>query len=265
MLLTVSFLTACENGGKTSLYEAGESTTLETDKSPLELSAKEVFFAFIDKVSKLNSYEITADGVSETKVLFIDATQKVQAGTIKNGDEYYSYNKTDSTFVHTRFCAFFKAGKVVYDEKNVEPKSLTVKSDNEYRKTYGVLPLDKALNGFIINEENIISAEKVSENVDDTISYKITLDGNKAGANVQKQMKKFGGLNTYPDFKKACFVLVIKNDWTPVSLTSDFSYVISASFVSDATCNEKVTYSYSKINDVVQIPNRDTFLEKLEK
>lgn len=256
-------LSACNHGGVNSLYNSGTSDGFITDKPPLELSPKEVFLAFIEKAGSLSSYEISAEGTSTAKVLFLDVTQNVKSGTVKKDGEYFTYNKSDSKFVHTSFCAFFKDGKVAYDENNTEPKSLTVKTESEYREIYGVLPSDKSLNGFIINEQNIISAEKLSENLDGTISYKITLDGNKAGANVQKQMKKFGDLNSYPDFKQTCFILVVKNDWTPVSLSTDFSYVISASFVSNTTCTEHVTYSYSKINGVDEIPNRNSFINAL--
>lgn len=205
---------------------------------------------FIAKLNEYNSYNAITSGKTIANVFGIDVNQSIEVNVIK-GTYSYLLNKSDSNMQHTIHTAYYYEDKVLCsDVKSIE--NMNKYSLEEYLSIYGTYPFDKAIEGYSIANGAIktITRTKVEDN------YKLSLvfDKELSTNNVKIQMKKFGGLDDYPIFKEDISMdIVVKNDFTPISLNLSSHYV--AKKIMDSDCKQNYIVTYSKFNEEIDIPN----------
>ncbi len=243
--------------GDETIETAGESTRLTTSKSPDELDAYNVAYAFIDKQDKLTSYELLTTGETVATKGIITYTQEIENLEIKHGDEYFQQAISSSSLVNMSHQAFVKGDSVAY--RNATSGDISTATKAEYKSVYGISPDDAAIGGYIFNADTIVYAELVSENADGSYTYRYVLDGDTAGANAKLQMKEYGGLSGYPVFSDLTLTLTINSDWTPICITTAAEYTISKSVLGEMSCTQNLNCVYSNVNGDVAIPDTEAF------
>lgn len=261
LMLSLSTLVfvGCANGNP--IETAGESTIIETVKtSPDKMNATDVAYAYLGKQKQFGSYKMETSGTTKAEKGFIKYEQALYSTTLKNGNEYFQQSQSNSDFVKMSHQSFAKGDKIVY--RNALSGNLNVSAKKAYKEVYGISPDDVALGGYIMNAKSIKFAEKTAEK-DGILTYRFVLDGKEAGNNAVRQMKEFGGLNGYPVFESLTLYLTLKNDWTPVTLVVESKYNISINVLGNLSCTQKITSTFSKINEKVDIPDTVAFNEKI--
>lgn len=247
-----------QSSSATGLSSSSESTSSQTSSGPkkaseLPESEYNLFPSlYMDKVASLSSYKAITDGSSVASILFISVTQPINVTTIKGKEYNYLHNDSKSDKAQTDHEAFFKGDKAVYKDNHKSPNDYTKSSLTEYKEVFGIYPFDKSIEGYVINQETIKSVTKVEG---DNITYKITLDPEKATVNVVKQMKVFGDLDELPRFANIYLNVTVLDDFTPVSIYLDAWYT-SKKFLS-ADCHQTYTVTFSEIDQDITIPSID--------
>lgn len=244
-------LSACKE--EVPLETPGASTTLSTNKSPLELDAYSVAYAFLQKQTELTSYEIRTEGTTVANSA-VSYTQQIENLEIKHGDEYYQAANSSSALVKMVHQSFTKGEMVAY--RNAASGEIASATREDYKEIYGITPDDVGLGGYVVNSETLRYAERVEG---ESLTYRFVLDGEKAGINAKKQMKEFGSLKSYPTFSSLELLLTIEEDWTPVSLVTKATYDIEVAVLGKTACTQSITATYSAVNAEVSIPDSEAF------
>ncbi|MBO7078782.1 MAG: hypothetical protein J6W64_03120 [Bacilli bacterium] len=200
----------------------------------------EIPYVFIEKLSRISNYEKENIGQTNTKKI-IDYTQSIHDVYTSTDKEKHLITRSTSTLVKLYHEAYYKDDIVSYRDK--EKDEFVDVSTEEYKSIYGFLPYDKLLEGFILNDETIISVEKVED-----YKYKVSIDGEKAGAYVKIQMKKHGSLSDYPTFYKVEITISMKDDFSPIDISLHSEYQITKPLFGQADCIQDyvVTYKISE-------------------
>ncbi len=246
--------------------EAGESTTLVTDKAPDELTPENALFAFLQKQSELQSYRITTEGTAVADLM--GYTQEIHNITFKNGEDFLNQAKSESFLVDMEHQAFSKNGKVVW--RDSFDGEMNVAEKESYKKVYGFTADEITLGGYIINAKTLRYAT-LEKTEGDVLTYYFRLAGDQsldngtanesATAAVRLQAKAYGSLDNLPSYSDVDMRLTVKKDWTPVSYTSTCSYDCKKVF--DMNIVQTLTCTYSNVNETVVIPDAAKFNEKL--
>ncbi|MBO4286333.1 MAG: hypothetical protein J5880_03250, partial [Bacilli bacterium] len=181
------------------------------------------------------------------------ATQEINVTTIKNGEYSYLYNSSESSMYSSMHEAYYHNDKALYKDKGDEDYTLT--DLTTYLKTYGTYPFGNSIEGYKVTGEAITSVTKTSSD-NDTYTFTLVFDVNKATNNVKIQMKRFGGLDNYPSFKSISISITVKDDYTPVKLELASSYSVKK--IIPVNCDQKHTVTYSNFNEEIEIPNLDS-------
>lgn len=260
LLCFIIFL--CFTGCKKKESLKGEikevSKIIITEKNVEEFdNPKDIAYVFIEKLSKFSTYEFIYTGNVKAKKGIISYTQKIFSQTVKNNDEFYFSQNTESVLLSTSHQAFFKNNSVVYDS------DYKVVNKEAYIGEFGLAPDELVLAGYIINDDTIINAEKLN-NEGDGLTYRFVLDGERASPFMKVQMKAFGGLKSYPIFKELVITLKLRNDWVPESLSVNAEYKIDFPIIGEMECTQSLNGVYDKVNlNSVYVPNGEIYLEKL--
>ncbi len=248
--------------GETPTVESGSSTTLETNKSPDQLTPENAVYAFLQKQSELQSYKIVSEGSAVASLAGYE--QDIHNTTYKNGDDYLNEASSDSVLVKMKHQSFSKNGKVVY--RDAFEGDMKVAEKQDYIKVYGFTADDVTLGGYIINAKTLryVTLESTEG---DTFTYYLRLAGDQslesgaatesATAALRLQSKAYGSLDNLPAYSDVDIHLTVKKDWTPVSYTSSCSY--DAKKVFNMSVEQNITCTYSSVNEAVAIPDVDAF------
>lgn len=204
---------------------------------------------YYNKLAKLKSFKEVTKGQTVSTVLFVEVVQSIDVTVIKNNDYTYMTNISHSDMVHTEHLAYYHDSKALYKDNNEENYHL--KNLNSYLDKYGTYPLDKAIEGYIVNDTTIKTITKVSEG--DEHTFTLTLDPEKAPNNVKIQMKQFGGLDDYPSFSEITLAVTLHDDYTPIKVTVDTKY--KAKKVMETDCHQTYEVTFSNIDEEIEIPN----------
>lgn len=267
MVASIGFFAACTNnddndGGYVPVKADGQSTLLQTDKSPEELTPDEVIYSYLYKQSQFTSYKITTTGSTYASKGIINYTQNINNVSIKHGDEYFAESVSTSTFVNLTHQSFAKTvdgeAKIAY--RNSADGDISTATRAKYKEVYGVSPDDVALGGYIIND-NTVKSFSVDLSNKTQLVYTVVLkaDSDEGLGAMKAQMKQFGGLNSLPVFSDVKLTLTLKNDWTPVSLVTEASYAINIAVLGEMNCTQVLTATYSDVNGNVEIPDTQAF------
>ncbi len=248
-------LTSCTDT-KVPNVSAGKDTVITSMKTKIEdvKDVKEVIFASLGKLDSYTTYSksstnhiVAAGGLNKQ-----DSTSTMY----KNNDEYYTYSYSKSTWASVEHEALYKNDKVAYRNKKGEIKNATL---SDYVAVYGVSP-NKLLSGQIFNQETILYAELASKNNDDTYTYRLVLDKDKANASLIYQTKAFGGLKSYPEFTDHTqFSITVKSDYTPISYSYTAKYKVNVAILGNTTVSEECSATFSSFNSALTIPDADKF------
>lgn len=212
---------------------------------------------FLSKLNSFSSYKAVTSGQTITNFLGVKINQTIDVTVIKSN---YSYmlNESHSSMYSTVHTAYFYKQKVAFKNNKGDYQSSSL---NDYLSIYGTFPFDAAIEGYSISSGCLVNATKdvVNDN------YKITLEFDKDAStnNVKIQMKKFGGLGDYPKFKENTVMeIIVKEDYTPVSLTLKAHY--SAKKVIETDCKQEYTVTYSDFNEEIEVPNLNNVKQYFE-
>ena len=235
---------AASEGGDESAERTDDTETLSSIND-----INEIPYAYLRRFAEIDGYVAVTNGA--TVALGIE--QKIENRSIKKGDMYYTYAKSSSIFVKTEHTAYFYGDKAAYRDKKEEYKVADI---SDYLTEYGVYPATVGIEGYIINNETVLSVAR-SEEADNT--FIISLDGEKAGLRNKLQMKKHGDLADYPVFKSVALTIALNEDLSPVSVRVAAEYSVSYGFLGYVNCKQDYTVVYSEINGAVEIPSDEIF------
>lgn len=261
LLFSFCALSSCgSNVENNSNISTIESSVIITNKKVSEVKdIRQIAYAFIYKLHQFSSFVYKEQGQANAKAGFIGYTQNIKDQTIKKGDEYYFAQNSNSKLVNSEHHAYFYQNKVVYDN------DYKVTSLDVYLKEFGVSPLNLTLNGYVINDETILSCEKISQ-TDNIYKFRYILEADLSACMMKVQMKRFGGLSSYPIFSELSIELSLKDDWTPISICVDSKYAISIAIIGNMNCEQHLEGEFDKINDQsISIPDNDTYKKIIAK
>ena len=246
------FLSACSCGKKVEIPDAETAEKFSGTAEYVALSevkdGKIAAYIFMDEILKCEDYYYEKEGETKTTALILHVTQKISSRRIKRGNEYYVFDKSESSFMNTFHQALFSLGAVAYRDGE---KDKIIKADVEsYRAEYGVTPEMRTIEGFIVNEKTVLSSE-ISEKEDGSFEINLELDGNLGGYFVRTQMKKSGGLDDYPEFESVYITLCLNSDYFPIKTVIKSKYTAKKIFNND--CEQTLTAVYKK--EKAEIPD----------
>lgn len=274
---TALIVTGMNKKADVPIENAGQSTVLETDKSPAELTPREVAYAYIYKQGHFSSYKLQSSGQTVADILG-GYVQEVGDVGYKFGDEIYMRNVSTSKFATVDHEAFVKTVdgvcKVAYRDKGGEISVSERDGEKGYKSVYGISPDDNAIGGYIINDNTLKVAEHLTgegryaykEEYAGDLQYHFSIElGDKAvhdeaTAYAQLQMAEYGGLSAAPEFGSIDLYLTISEDWKPRELITHAVYGaeknigMSMSF----TCTQDITAVYTDVDALTENPIPDT-------
>ncbi len=256
-LMLVSF-SGCIRPDELDLPEVipGEDSIVnDLTLTPDKYSARMSVFAALGKLDSAKTYLSESHGKTVATKGVITYTQNIECNSVKNGNEFYTKSVSDSTFVNVCHEAFAKNGKVAY---RTDGGAILNSTKSEYVSVYGVTP-DKLLSGHIYNSDTILFAQLESQE-NGLYTYKIVLDKTTATALLVRQMKMLGSLSSLPVFNDNIAVtLVMKEDFTPVSLSSVSKYTVAGTLLGTMDCTEENTVLFGNFNSSVSVPDTKDF------
>lgn len=246
---------ADNSAAASEVQSASEETSVSVEPEPQKMTVSDVEdimqipFLYVDNFVELTSFQAVTEG--STKALIVD--QSINTLTIKRGEYAFTNSKSDSAIVKTEHTAYFHREKVLHKfVHNGQESDYEISEVNDYLAEYGVYPIGRAIEGFTITEETVLSVEK---NGDVPYSFIIKLDGEKAGAANKIQMKKYGDFTSYPKFKSVTLVVTMTNDFMPVSV--ELTSVYDVNYLFDIECTQQYTVTYSNVNGEVSFPEEE--------
>lgn len=254
-----------------SIENAGQSTLLQTDKSPAELTPEEVAYAFIYKMNNLQSYKLQSSGATVANIMG-GYTQNVADLGYKFGDEVYLQNISTSTFANVNHEAFVKTvngvSKVAYRDNGGNISVSDRDGNGGYKSVYGISPDDLAIGGYIFNSSTIKSSERLEgsnryqlkEEYANDLQYHYTLNGaDETTAFAQLQMVQYGELSAAPVFSEIDLWLTVSPEWEPRELITHTVYSTKKTMGVEMslTCMQDITATYTQVNAITENPIPD--------
>lgn len=260
ILLSSLIITSCGQTISLSREEESDSPKEEEivpnedvkQKSVSELTEDEYIYfpvLYLNKLDSLKSYKAVTTGSTKSTVLFINVNQEINTTVIK-GEYLYQHNSSYSSVYSSEHEAFYHEGKALYKNKGEEEYSIS--SLKDYLDKYGTYPFNNTIEGYKISKDSIVNITK-EENDEDNYQFKLVFNVENATNNVRIQMKEFGQLDDYPVFDSVEIAITVKNDFTPIRLDLESKY--TAKKVTNSSCHQTYTVTYSNINEEIEIPN----------
>lgn len=229
--------------------------------TPADLTPADNFILAEYNVTLASSYEISGVG-------YVDSTgvrQSIISRKKFNG-KYYTFESISPSkisFIDDIILCdkYIKGGNeiVVYKSSKTNPakgdwKQAETQSTQSYIDTSGGLP--SSIQPYIISEKTVISSTNDKNNIvyneeDGTYSFTMSLDKQTSVINYSKQVKRTGGLGSYPEFEKITFSVVIDSDWNLISFGVKENY--SAVKGIRAKCSGTLNYTVT-LNGEVDMP-----------
>ena len=232
---------------------ASEETSVSVEPEPQKITVstvediRQIPILYVENFVKLDSFKSVTVGATNAII-----EQSIDTLTLKRGDYAFTNSKSSSLLVNTEHTAYFHLDKVLYKDKDdTEYKTAEI---NAYLEVYGVYPIGKAIEGFVISEETVLSVEK---NPEKECSFIIKLDGEKAGGANKIQMKKYGSLEVYPTYKSAQLTVTMTEDFMPVTVELSTVYTVDYGFLGEIECKQDYTVTYSQVNGEVSFPEEE--------
>ena len=203
---------------------------------------------YLKKLSSFSSYKSVTSGKTAASILFINYDQTIDVTLIKS-DYSYLKNESHSSLVNTVHECYYHEEKALYRDSTDGEFAL---SDlNAYLDVYGVYPFDNAIEGYNVYGDSLLEVSKAKSGENYVFTLKV--DPVKATTNVRIQMKKFGSLDDYPSFKEITMDVMVKEDYTPVSIHLDSKY--NAKKMVDTECHQTYDVTFSDFDQTIEVPN----------
>lgn len=260
------------------IENSGKSSVLQTDKSPEELTPENVAYAYIYKMSEIQSYKLESSGATVASLM--GYRQEVSDLGYKFGDVSYLQNISRSPFANVNHEAYVKtvdgASKVAYRDDGGNISVSDRDGENGYKSVYGITPDELAIGGFIFNSNTIKVAEKLEgsnrheykEKYAEDFQYHYSLKcTDETTALSQLQMVKYGELSKAPEFSEIELYLTISPNWEPRELITHVVYETAKKIGVEVSlsCTQDVTATYTEVNAITEnpIPDAQKFNEAI--
>ena len=242
----------------------GETTIISSPtKTAAEYTPEENAYVLAGKLKSLTSYRTEVSGEVSAGFGPINYKQTISDTHIKNGEESFLQAKSTSALVNVGKQAFFKGDKVVMRDasdvkKDVWSDTFSVTTLSDYRTNLGAEPT--ALSNYILNDETIVKAEKVSV-TDDVYTFRYEIDPVKGTSRYAVKMMNYGGLKNKPEYQSCVLEVTFGKDWLPISLKAEDKYKIN--LIGDMSCTSTLTETFYDVGGQTEIPLAEMFREKL--
>lgn len=247
-------ISATEKDGLAWLDKVGNLT-------PADLTPADNFLLAEHNLSLANSYDVNGIG-------YVDSTgvrQSIISRKRYNG-KYYTFESISPSkisFIDDIILCdkYVKNSKTVsvYSSKKTNPTSADWKHSHDlpsadYLFEAGNLP--SVIQPYIISEKTVLEPTNDKANIvynaeDDTYSFTMQLESTTSVLNYTRQVKRTGGLGSYPEFTSISFSAVIDADWNLISFSIKEKY--SAVKGIRASCTGVLNYTIT-INHDVEMP-----------
>ena len=197
--------------------------------------------------------------ISKGKVKAAGVTQNVLSTMIKNGDDYFEENLSDSTFVKTanRFyqdleeVKYYK-GKWTKTGGDYSKAKLTTYTLEQFNDEWGKI-IGKG-SSYIITDQTCLKHERTT-NSDGTVKFVLDLDPTYSVIKYVKTMIQNGGLSEAPIFHSVNMSLTVDADMKILEFSN--SEVYDVHMVIDAK-NSKANLTQTFFSEEREIPEIDT-------
>lgn len=229
-------------------------------RTPCDFTPAENFILAQYNLTQAKTYII--DGVGSVKSTGV--TQSIISRKKFNGT-YYTFESISPSKISfiddIILCDVYRGkGEVeIYTSKNTKPTSKDWKYSNKmleenYIMESGTLP--SSITPYIISEKTVIKGTNSKESViyneeEETYSFTMKLDPIKSVLNYAKQVKRTGGLGSFPEFENVTFSVVMDGNWNLISFSIKENY--SAVKGIRAKCTGVLNYTVT-INGEVEMP-----------
>ncbi len=205
--------------------------------------------AFVARKTAYRSYCEQTSGVTEA----LGGLYRQQVGNleyVKDGDFYAVATASGMVSVKHRAAGRATLSALAFSDKDKTPQRQDVAT---YRESYGLLPTDPLLAGFLVNEATLTDVALLSEQ-DGCRRYRLTLDPEAAAVHCKVRMKTFGGLSGLPVFSSLSMTLTLDGEGMPTALTVDSEYRIRIPILGKQNCKQTLTVTYTAINTLDALP-----------
>lgn len=216
-------------------------------RTPAEVEdAGEIATLLLARIQTAAGYRREDSGTTVAKIGFIKYTQKISSLTVFSGKDFYNTSLSDSAIVHSSHEVRARNGVLTVTGENAPY------TEDSYRAAFGIVPSDALLCRFVVNEDTLLSAEKIGQE-GDVLTYRFVLSP-AAAEGIRNQMQKFGGLKKLPVFHTIEITLQLKNDWTPLSTDLYAVYDIVLPVLGATTCTEQLHHEYTSYGKAEMLP-----------
>ena len=224
------------------------------NKTPLDFSPVDNFVLAEYNSTLADSF--TAIGVG--KVISMGVTQTIYSGKKYDGNKY-TFESISNGMVPVASCDVLNKGAnsiAVYSGSNATDSGATWTYNNDmstdqYELEVGNLP--SVIQPYIISDKTVDSSTEVVYD-EATGHYSFTLNLHKIFSVIKyaKQVKRTGGLGSFPEFNSISQEITIDKDWNLISINVTESYKAVA-FGMAVTCNGTLNTNYT-FNKPVELP-----------
>lgn len=221
--------------------------------TPADLTPADNFILAEYNVRLASSYIVSGKG-------YVDASLAVQDITSikKYNGEYYTFESISPSAISLIddiiLCDKYDGKKVsLYTSTKLKPTKEDWKfSENvtpdEYNVIAGALP--NAVTAYIVSEKTVLNNTQdiITVNEDGTYTLEMKLDNKTSIINYSKQIKRTGGLGSYPQFNYINFTATIDSDWNLLSFTITEEYKAVKGL--SVTCKGRLNYTVTVNCDV---------------
>jgi len=230
--------------------------------TPADLTPADNYVLAEYNTSIANSYLIDGYGL----VVAMGQDQKITSRKKKKGNVYTFESISPAEGLIANFvsdiilCDKYTANTdyiELYSSKSTKPNKGDWKrgetlSKEDYANLSGGLP--NTISAYIVSEKTVNNNKK--ENViynkeDDTYTFTMKLNKQLSVINYAKQVKRTGGLGSYPEFEFINFTATIDSDWNLISFTIEEQYKAVKGI--SVICKGKLDYAVT-INNEIELP-----------
>ena len=228
--------------------------------TPADLSPSDNYVLAEYNTSLANSYIIDGNGYVDASL----ATQSIVSRKKYNGS-YYTFESISPSAISLIsdiiLCDKYtgKGNIDLYKSNKLKPlygdwtysKSLT---PEEYSFESGSLP--NTVSAYIVSDKTVLEQSNSKEAIiynetEGTYTFEMVLDNNTSVINYSKQVKRTGGLGSYPEFHEIIFTATIDGDWNLLSFSIKEEYKAVKGI--SVTCKGKLDYIVT-VNCDVDMP-----------
>lgn len=249
--------------GRTEESASADPRTPSAVEAPSLPDAAQAFHRCSRFMLERPNFTITTSGSAVTKKAWITYTQKISNQWFKYGDACFTRSTSSSVLVkmsHQALIVKDRAGSVAFRDASEGPIATTTGAD--YRMTYAFLPDEPQVGGFVVNRDTVQSFSSKSEEENLLFTAELIPDSYEGTHAMRRQMKRFGGLKSLPDFSSVTLSLLTASDLTPLRLIAETAYEIEIAVLGKTKCTQRLVSYFSDVT-AADLPDLSPFYDAL--